>query len=397
MRTSHIKLVSTVVLACFSLVACNTTTVKTTSYEQVDLEAEVTPEELLLDVGVGIFNPGTDALSVEEEGVFPKIREAEARFMPYKLMETLQHTGNWGVVRVIPDRLSEMDLWVDGEILKSDGENLWLQVTVEDASGKRWFSKKYTGVAGKYSYDDTTSNRREPFQKVYNQVANDMLAYRNQFDAAEIRNMRTIAELKFARDFSPDVFHDYLVLDEKGRYVVKRLPAEGDPSLQQVRQIRERDYIFVDTLQQYYASFVNQMEEPYKEWREGFYLESQNLKEVRAESNAKIIGGALAVLAGILAQGVDSRTANTAGQVGIIAGLPAVWSGLQQRKGMKIHIEALEEISASLSSEIEPHSIDLEDRTVTLSGTVNEQYNQWRQILKEIHATETGSAVDTGK
>ena len=398
MNTSHVKLIAAVLLACFSLVACNTTTVKTTSYEQVDLESEVTPEELLLDVGVGIFSPGTDALSVEEEGVFPKIREAEARFVPYKLMETLQHTGNWGVVRVIPDRLSEMDLWVDGEILKSDGENLWLQVTVEDASGKRWFSKKYTGLAGKYSYDDTTSNRREPFQKVYNQVANDMLAYRNQYDAAEIRNIRTIAELKFARDFSPDVFHDYLALDEKGRYVVKRLPAADDPSLQQVRQIRERDYIFVDTLQQYYASFVNQMEEPYLEWREGFYLESQNLKEVRAESNAKIVGGALAVLAGILAQGVDSRTARAAGAwVGVPAGIGAVWSGLQQRKGMKIHIEALEEISASLNSEIEPHSIDLEDRTVTLSGTVNEQYGQWRRILKEIHATETGSAVDTGK
>ena len=398
MNTSHVKLIAAVLLACFSLVACNTTTVKTTSYEQVDLESEVTPEELLLDVGVGIFSPGTDALSVEEEGVFPKIREAEARFVPYKLMETLQHTGNWGVVRLIPDRLSEMDLWVDGEILKSDGENLWLQVTVEDASGKRWFSKKYTGLAGKYSYDDTTSNRREPFQKVYNQVANDMLAYRNQYDAAEIRNIRTLAELKFARDFSPDVFHDYLALDEKGRYVVKRLPAADDPSLQQVRQIRERDYIFVDTLQQYYASFVNQMEEPYLEWREGFYLESQNLKEVRAESNAKIIGGALAVLAGILAQGADSRTARAAGAwVGVPAGIGAVWNGLQQRKGMKIHIEALEEISASLNSEIEPHSIELEDRTVTLSGTVKDQYGQWRRILKEIHATETGSAVDTGK
>ena len=156
--------------------------------------------------------------------------------------------------------------------------------------------------------------------------------------------------------------------------------------------------IFVDTLQQYYASFVNQMEEPYTEWREGFYLESQNLKEVRAESNAKIIGGALAVLAGVLAQGVDSRTARAAGAwVGVPAGIGAVWSGLQQRKGMKIHIEALEEISASLNSEIEPHSIDLEDRTVTLSGTVNEQYGQWRRILKEIHATETGSAVDAGK
>ena len=397
MRPSHIKLITAIVPLCFSLAGCNTTTVKTTSYEQVVLESEVTPEELLLDVGVGIFNPGIDALSVEEEGVFPKIREAEARFIPFKLMETLQHTGNWGVVRVVPDRISEMDIWVDGEILKSDGENLWLQVSVEDASGKRWFSKKYTGIAGKYSYDGTTANRSEPFQKVYNQVANDMLAYRNQYDAGEIRTIRTIAELKFARDFSPEVFHDYLELDEKGRYAVTRLPAEGDPSLQQIRQIRERDNIFVDTLQQYYASFVNQMEEPYREWREAYFLESQALKEVKSESNARLIGGALAVLAGILAQGVDSRTARTAGWVGIGAGAAAIQSGLQKREEAKIHVEALEEVSASLDSEIEPHSIDLEDRTVTLTGTVREQYGQWRRILKEIHATETGSATDAGK
>ncbi len=397
MKPGHIKLITAIVPLCFSLAGCNTTTVKTTSYEQVHLESEVTPEELLLDVGVGIFNPGVDALSVEEAGVYPKIREAEARFIPFKLMETLQHTGNWGVVRVVPDRISEMDIWVDGEILKSDGENLWLQVSVEDASGKRWFSKKYTDIAGKYSYDGTTANRSEPFQKIYNQIANDMLAYRNQYDAGEIRKIRTIAELKFARDFSPEVFHDYLELDEKGRYSITRLPAEGDPSLQQIRQIRERDNIFVDTLQQYYASFVNQMEEPYREWREAYFLESQALKEVKSESNARLIGGALAVLAGILAQGVDSRTANTAGWVGIGAGAAAIQSGLQKREEAKIHVEALEEVSASLDSEIEPHSIDLEDRTVTLTGTVREQYGQWRRILKEIHATETGSATDAGK
>lgn len=397
MKPGHIKLITAIVPLCFSLAGCNTTTVKTTSYEQVVLESEVTPEELLLDVGVGIFNPGIDALSVGEEGVYPKIREAEARFIPFKLMETLQHTGNWGVVRVVPDRISEMDIWVDGEILKSDGENLWLRVSVEDASGKRWFSKRYTGIAGKYSYDGTTANRSEPFQKIYNQVANDMLAYRNQYDAGEIRKIRTIAELKFARDFSPEVFHDYLELDEKGRYAVTRLPAEGDPSLQQIRQIRERDNIFVDTLQQYYASFVNQMEAPYREWREAYFLESQALKEVKSESNARLIGGALAVLAGILAQGVDSRTARSAGWVGIGAGAAAIQSGLQKREEAKIHVEALEEVSASLDSEIEPHSIDLEDRTVTLTGTVREQYGQWRRILKEIHATETGSATDAGK
>ena len=397
MKPTYIKPVAAVVVLCFFVAGCNTTTVKTTSYERATLEAETTPEELLLDVGIGIFDPGTDALSSGDEGVYPRIREAEARFMPFKLMETLQQSGNWGVVRVIPDRQSEMDLWVDGEILKSDGENLWLQVKVEDASGKRWFSKKYTEVAGKYSYDDTIAHNVEPFQKIYNQVANDMLAYRNQFDANEIRTIRTIAELKFARDFSPEVFHDHLGIDDKGRYHIKRLPAASDPNLQQVRQIRERDYIFVDTLQQYYASFVNQMEAPYREWREAYYLENQALKEVRSESNARLIGGALAVLAGILAQGTDSRTARTAGWVGIGAGATAIQSGLQKREEAKIHVEALEEVSNSLNSEIEPHSIDLEDRTVTLSGTVNEQYAQWRRILKEIHATETGSATDTGQ
>ena len=396
MKTSYVKPVAVIAL-CFSLVGCNTTTVKTTSHEPAALEPQATPEELLLDVGVGIFNPGTDAISVAEEGVFPEIRAAEARFIPYQLMETLQHTGNWGVVRVIPDRISEMDVWVDGEILKSDGENLWLRVTVEDATGKRWFSKKYTEVAGKYSYDDRTSHNREPFQKLYNQVANDMLAYRSLLGAGRTRTIRTVAELKFARDFSPDLFHDYLALDEKGRYAVKRLPAANDPAMQQLRQIRERDYIFVDTLQQYYASFVNRMEAPYREWREAFYLESQALREVRSEANTRLLGGVLAVLGGILAQGVDSRTARTAGWVGIGAGATAIQSGLQKREEAKIHVEALEEISASLDSEIQPHSIELEDRTVTLSGTVNEQYGQWRRILKEIHAADTGTAVDAGQ
>ncbi len=394
MRTNQIAVV---VALCFGLIGCNTTTVKTTSYEQVTLEAQATPEELLLDVGVGIFNPGTDAISAEQEGVFPEIRAAEARFVPYQLMDTLQHSGNWGVVRVIPDRLSEMDVWVDGEILKSDGENLWLRISVEDATGKRWFSKKYTAVAGKYSYDDRTANKREPFQKIYNRIANDMLAYRSLLSAGEIRTIRTVAELKFARDFSPELFHNYLAPDEKGRYAIKRLPAAGDPAMQQLRQIRERDSIFVDTLQQYYASFVNQMEAPYREWREAFYLESQALREVKSQASARLIGGTLAVLAGILAQGVDSETANTAGAVGILAGATAIQSGLQKREEAKIHVEALEEISASLDSEIQPHSIELEDRTVTLSGTVNEQYGQWRRILKEIHATETGTVVDAGQ
>jgi hypothetical protein len=34
--------------------------------------------------------------------------------------------------------------------------------------------------------------------------------------------------------------------------------------------------------------------------------------------------------------------------------------------------------------------IDLDDRTIMLNGTVEEQYKQWRDILVEMYQAETG-------
>ena len=53
-------------------------------------------------------------------------------------------------------------------------------------------------------------------------------------------------------------------------------------------------------------------------------------------------------------------------------------------------MQALEELGMSLEAEITPQVIELEDRAVMLSGNVEEQYNQWRDILAEIYRTEIG-------
>ncbi len=121
--------------------------------------------------------------------------------MPFLLMETMQNSGSWGTVRVIPQRQSEMDIWIDAELLRSDGENLELLVRVQDSSGKNWYTKKYKDVASKYSYDTSLPNRTEPFQALYNQISNDNLAYYRQLDANQIKTIRVITELKFAKEF----------------------------------------------------------------------------------------------------------------------------------------------------------------------------------------------------
>ncbi len=393
----HRQLYTLLTLLCFVLAGCNSTTVRTANPEKILEETIQIPEDQLVDIGVGIFNPGVDAISKQEPGVYPKIREAEARFMPFKLMETLQQSGNWGIVRVIPDRQSEMDIWIDAEISRSDGETLKLQVKVQDASGKTWYTKLYSDVASKYSYKNALSKGTEPFQGLYNKINNDLLLYYRQLSPEEIKTIRTITELKFAKQFSADAFGNHLETNDKGRLYIKRLPADDDPLLLRIKQIRERDYMFVDTLQEYYGSFVRQMETPYREWRKAFYEENAALREVKSQSTTRLIGGALAVLAGILAQGSDSRVTRAAGGVGIGAGAGIFMSGLNKREEAKVHAEALEEISSSLDAEMEPHTLNLEDRTVTLSGSVNEQYSQWQQILRDIYNSETGQLEPTEK
>ena len=371
------------------LAACNTTTVRSTQKTPVLITGAAIPEELLLDVGINIFDPDITENKTEEVNGYTKILEAEANYMPFKLMETIQGSGNWGVVRVIPDKQSEMDVWVDGKIIKSDGATLELDITVSDASNSKWYSKRYKQEVSKYAYD-RNSNKNEPFQNLYDEIANDMLLYYRKLNTEQISNIRTISQLQFAKRFSPEAFSDYIDTDNKGRLTVKRLPAKNDPLLERIETIRERDHLFVDTLQDYYANFNRQMEEPYLEWRRAYYEEGEALREVNSQATTRLVGGVLAVLAGILAQGSSSSISRTAGQVGIIAGGAAVVSGVKKREEAKIHVEALQEISASLDAEIEPHTVNLEERTVTLTGSVNEQYAQWQKVLREIYLAETG-------
>jgi hypothetical protein len=170
-----------------------------------------------------------------------------------------------------------------------------------------------------------------------------------------------------------------------------RLPAENDPMLERVQAIRERDRVFVDTMQEYYVNFDERMTDPYQEWRRLSYEESVALQELKAESTRRLVAGTVAILAGIAgASSGDSSMTRTAGQVAIVGGGFLLKSGLEKRNEAQIHVEALEELGMSLEAEITPQVIELEDRTVMLSGNVEDQYSQWREVLADIYRTEIG-------
>ena len=380
----------TAIALCLLLGACVNQSIKSTSVPPIQTPQEAVPEALLLDVTVVVFDPGIDSYD-EDEQVYPEVRKAEARFMPTLLAEAMQDSGAWGAVRVVPNDTQVTDLMVRGKILHSDGEELQLAITATDSRGKVWLQRTYTGNSSRYAYQTNTRNPYDPFQAVYNTIANDLLEELEDTDTAERKDVRVVTELVFARSFSPDAFDGYLEKTRKGEYAIKRLPATNDPMLERVREIRERDRMYVDTLQAYYVNFDAQMEGPYQEWRKLSYEESMALQQLRAESTRNLILGGVAVLAGIAAATTgDASTTRTAGQIGVIGGGYLLKSGLDKRNEAQIHVEALDELGTSLEAEITPQVIELEDRTVMLSGNVEQQYAQWRAVLADIYRAEIG-------
>lgn len=387
-----LRLIAAVVTAVLLplLAGCVSQTVKTTSVPPLNTPLEPVAEAELLDVGVAVLDPGIEVLD-EDEPVYPEVRRAEARFVANELSQVLAESGAWGAVRVVPDEQQFTDLLVRGKILHSDGERLELDITVTDATGQMWIDKTYEGVTSKYAYSQGTRSPQDPFLMVYRQVANDMLKVFESLEPTQRVAIRRVAELRFARDFAGDAFADYLATDAKGRYIIRRLPAEDDPMLERVRGIRQRNYVFVDTLQGYYTGFSEEMLEPYQEWRKLSYEEIVALRELEKEATARLIAGGAAIIAGIAAQGSSNDIARSAGTVGIIGGGYLLKSGLEKRAESNIHTLALEELGQSLEAEITPRVIELDDRTVRLSGNVEDQYAQWRELLADIYAAEVSA------
>jgi len=349
------------------------------------------PIESLLDVGIPTLNDGL-YLTDEDDTVFPEVRYAEAIYFSNQLGKVLEKSGAWGAIRVTPNSDVIMDLYITGTIFQSDGETMDLEIAVVDSSGKQWFKKRYKQTTGKYAYDRRLKSLGDPFQNLFIRIANDLLKYREKISDQRAQELRTISELRFAKKFSPEAFDNYVEEDRKGFLSIVRLPAENDSILIRVRKIRERDYLYVDTMQDYYDGFSQQMHLAYQDFRRSSYDSVVKARQLNAQGNKQIITGIGATLAGIYGRS-QARTsmADDAGTATAAVGGFVIKSGLDKKQKASEYSESVAEMGSSLEAEIAPQVIELEDRTVTLTGTVQAQYQQWQELLGKIYQQERGT------
>jgi hypothetical protein len=378
--------------ASMLLVACSGVEHKDVEPTSISMAEVELAESELLDVGIEIFDPGTEIEeSDKKEGVFPEIRKGESRYIPVHLKNTMQRTGHWGAVRVIPTRTEATDVLVRGKILHSDGETLELAIDAHDATGRLWFSHVYEASKEAPEYHKYQRGDEDPFQDLYNTIANDLAKYKASLTREDFANIRQVSELRFAAWLAPEVFRPYLTEDEDGVWHVKRLPASDDPMLQRVLRIREREYMLIDTLTSHYDVLYANMWDPYVGWRKSRSEEMAALREVEGKAlTRKILGGAL--IAGAIALDILAGGNNTASlrNVMLVGGAMSVKSGIDLGGQVAIHEDAIRELGVSFEAEVKPLVVEVDGETVELTGSAETQYADWRRLLKSIHFTETG-------
>jgi hypothetical protein len=353
------------------------------------------PDTARLDVTVVEFDPGlpADDESIPDD-LYPEIREAEAKLLAIQLKKTLEETGNWGAVSVLPVEPIAPDVMVTATILRSDGRELRLFVDVRDASGRIWFKRKYRTKAAEGSYG-SADKTLDPHQPMFNTIANAMLEARSELDAKQLEEIAAISELQFASRLSPEVFDGYLATDDDGMLEIVRLPALDEPMLERVAEVRLRDEMFVDTMGIHYQNFASQLESNYWYWRETSSQEIYAKESLRREQIARGVGSVLTIaaiaLTGAIASAPAAISAAVAGAAIIQYQMQLITALGQQRQ---MHEEGLRELAESFQAEVQPMVVELDSTNVRLTGTTAAQYEEWQRLLREVYEAENAVIAD---
>jgi len=373
------------------LISCASYHAEKVGHTDIMKAREEMPEEELLDVGINVLeSEEITEKEAKEQHTNSEIRKAESHFVPYHMKLTMQQSSYWGAVRVLPAETESTDVRIKGKILESNGAHLVLQVQVTDATGKTWFTKNYESEASAASYTDNKEGEKDAFQDIYNAIANDLAEYRMKLSPEDVRNIRTVSKLTFAEDFAPSVYSGYLSKDNNNSVSVNRLPAQGDSTMTRLLKIRERENMYVDTLNQYYEEFYSEMWSSYEDWRELNYEEVRAIKKIKRDAlTRKLLGALLVAGAVVLAvEDVDNTGAVQAGM--IVVGSQVIINGFNVSKEAEIHSAAIEELSESFGSEMRPVVMDFEGSKYELTGSAEKQFQDWRALLHKIYLAETG-------
>jgi hypothetical protein len=394
--------VGLLLVAAWWLAACSSSEVVVAHSVPLTTATDNIAEEQLLDVGIVLFDPGVPEGEVNKEvleelireGTFVHIRRSESVYMSVLLRDTLQKTGSWGSVWIAPEETSAADVTVAGRIVLSDGDRLRLLVTAKDSTGRLWLDEQtYEMETAAGSFNRQRFPDLDPYQDVFNSIANDLAVAAKKLSAKDRSDVRTVTGVRYAADVSPEAFNGYVVADDDGRYELNRLPAVDDPMFDRTQRVRQRERLFLETLDQHYAQFSAEAMEPYDNWREYAREEAISVRELTKSARWRTGMGIATIVASIV-YGSNSNSGEFSDRLIrdalMYVGVDMIRAGQVRKQEKRIHTETLEELSSSFDGDIKTMVVDIQGTQHRLTGTADAQYEEWRGLLRQMFISESG-------
>ncbi len=328
---------------------------------EAQLKVAAEPPVLSLNVGITVFDiqePVENSL----QGALKQVRSVEQRYVPYELKKTLDRSGYWGAVRVMPREDLSAEMNISGSVLESDGVVLKLAIKAIDASGRVWLDEIYEDAATDDDYSKDPDYNKDPFQGLYNRIANDLSRALEPMSEADLQSILDIATVVYGRALSEEAFGRYLIETEEG-LVLAGLPAANDPAFERIQRIRDSEYLFADSIDAHYESLQRQLGQTYAWWRHYSYeliMGNRRLETVDATRGA-------------------TR--------GTYYSLNRVYKTFRDSK---MNEDALRELTDSFDRETEPTVTEIAGKVVQLHGTLDFQVDEWRRLLRQAWEQETG-------
>ena len=328
----------------------------------------------LVDISIQVFShaeasvdpaPVDTSAAVVDEGA---IRLAESRYIPMLLRYRLEASERFGAVRVLPVLDNGAELMIEGRILESTESRLLLSLLARDSSGRVWIDREYEGSARSSTSLNADALLEDDFHDLYSAVVRDLTNVLDTLDAAALESIRTLALLQYGAALVPHHFAQYVEETPEGRQQIVRLPAQDDPLLRRIEAIREREYLFVDVVDEEYRRFYADIKPVYDMWRE--YRREQ----------------------------IDSTAAMTAREAATPSPFArgsyyALQESYNNYRWAKLQDRYLDELREGFANETAPTELELADSLYRLTGTLEQQYREWRSILAELYELETARPV----
>ncbi|TDF36584.1 hypothetical protein EYS14_17840 [Alteromonadaceae bacterium M269] len=353
---------------------------------------------IFLDVAIPVFDPGIpeDLDKLEKDSIWPQLRRAEANRFSLMTKEALQKTGVFGSVSVAPSPQVTSELYVLGKIIESNSEDVEISIEVVDISGRRWGKETFKHRVSPGFYRDKRNDGEDSYGPIFEDIADHVVSLLKRKREAQKEELKHIADIRFAQSFSPEAFSQHITTDRNGYVSLVSLPAENDPAYSRIRPLRVQDQLFLDRIQSQYEGFSAKVDESYLTWQEETLPVILDAKKAKRQSVARGILGAVLIGAAVAgAVDSDSSGLQDVATVGAaIGGGLLVKSALDKNREAKVHSATIDELGESLDIEIDPQLVELEDKTIELTGTAQEQYTQWKSHLKKIYELEQTPDVE---